>query len=377
MSSIGGAFGWKSEYGELKMLKSGEIKKYKNVVLIVVDGLGYEYLIKKGRGSFLKENLRGEMTSVFLPTTASALTSILTGVAPQQHAFTGWYMNFKEIGVVCNAILFSPRAGGESFSKYKIKFDKILEEESFFSKLKNVKIYSINPVNIRKSDFNLLISKNSKKEYYKKDFFRKIKKVIGIKGRKYVYAYWPFFDEIGHKKGIENKKTLRHFEKFDEDFFKFVNSIKDRDTLFIVTADHGFIDTPLNKIVWIDKHPKIKECLSLPLCGEGRTAYCYVHPSKVKQFEKHVKKEFGKYCWLYKSEELIKKDIFGLFKPNPKLSDRVGDYVLLCKDNYFIKDKLEVKEEEKKIHIGHHGGISRNEMLVPLVVVGHDFYRNL
>src|SRR3989344_4941128 len=88
MSSIGRAFGWKSEYGELKNLTSKEIKKYKNVVLIIVDGLGYEYLMKQER-SFLKENLRGKMTSVFLPTTTSALTSILTGVAPQQHAFTG------------------------------------------------------------------------------------------------------------------------------------------------------------------------------------------------------------------------------------------------------------------------------------------------
>lgn len=113
----------------------------------------------------------------------------------------------------------------------------------------------------------------------------------------------------------------------------------------------------------------MEECLSLPLCGEGRSVYCYIHPSKVNQFERYVKNSLGRYCWIYKSEYLIKKNFFGLFKPNPKLFDRVGDYILICKDNYIIKDKVSVGEEKKKPHIGHHGGASKEEMLVPLVVV--------
>ena len=52
MSSISNSFGKKHDYSQLKTLNSEELKKFKNIVLIVVDGLGYNYL-KKQENSFL------------------------------------------------------------------------------------------------------------------------------------------------------------------------------------------------------------------------------------------------------------------------------------------------------------------------------------
>jgi len=68
---------------------------------------------------------------------------------------------------------------------------------------------------------------------------------------------------------------------------------------------------------------------------------------------------------MFKSEELIKKHFYGLGVPNPKLADRIGDYVLIMKENYMLKDDIEKK---KKFHKADHGGVSREEMLVPLIV---------
>jgi predicted AlkP superfamily pyrophosphatase or phosphodiesterase len=96
MSSIAKACGGKTNYVQLKSLSSEEIKN-KNIILLVIDGLGYEYL-KKSNANFLKENLKDKMTSVFLPTTACATTTFQTGVAPQQHALTGWFMFLKKRG---------------------------------------------------------------------------------------------------------------------------------------------------------------------------------------------------------------------------------------------------------------------------------------
>ncbi|PIU09096.1 MAG: hypothetical protein COT31_00635 [Candidatus Moranbacteria bacterium CG08_land_8_20_14_0_20_34_16] len=45
MSSIRKAFGGKSPYQPLKDFNNGEISN-KNIVLLIVDGLGYEYLKK-------------------------------------------------------------------------------------------------------------------------------------------------------------------------------------------------------------------------------------------------------------------------------------------------------------------------------------------
>ena len=56
-----------------------------------------------------------------------------------------------------------------------------------------------------------------------------------------------------------------------------------------------------------------------------------------------------------------------MYKPNPKLKDRIGDYVLIMKEGHIIKDSLMGRKES--YHIGNHGGVSKEEMFVPLIVV--------
>jgi hypothetical protein len=36
------------------------------------------------------------------------------------------------------------------------------------------------------------------------------------------------------------------------------------------------------------------------------------------------------------------------------------------KENYLLKDKI---EKRKEFHVGNHGGVSKEEMLVPLIVI--------
>lgn len=371
MSSIAKSFGAKNMYPTLRILPPERLKHARNIILIVIDGLGFEFLKKEGKGSFLSRHLAGSMTSVFLPTTAAALTTLLTGVAPQQHAFTGWDMNLKEIGIVCTVLPFIPKFGGQLLSAQGIKMDGILEQESFFCGIK-ANNFTINPKALAYSEFSKLTSRNSKILDYNSldEFFAKIKKAVKSgSGKKYVYAYWPYFDSISHKHGAWHKKAKLHLKKMDNKLKRFVKIIAGTKTLLIITADHGLTSTPPERIIWIEDHPKLKECLSLPLCGEGRTAFCYVHPAKARQFEDYVRKNLKKYCHIFRSQELISKNFFGLFAPNLKLSDRIGDYVLVCKENYIIKDKLCNASKNARQSIGHHGGISREEMIVPLILV--------
>jgi len=90
--------------------------------------------------------------------------------------------------------------------------------------------------------------------------------------------------------------------------------------------------------------------------------------SSLKQFETYVNKKLKHLCWLYKSEDLIKKNFFGLFKPHPKLKDRIGDYTLIMKENYVFKDQL-IHQNKKHFVKGNHSGVSKEEMYVPLIIV--------
>lgn len=366
MSSIAGGFGKRFQYKELKQLPSKELKKSKNVVLIVLDGLGYNYLMSKNPQ--LKTNLRGKITSVFPPTTASAITTFMTGTAPQQHAFTGWFMLLKELGVVAKILHFSPRAGGADFTNYKIKVEEILDVKCFSEKIK-VSSYVVQHQQIAGSSFSKANSKKSKRLSYTtfNGFLKQINKIIKSHNRrKYVYAYWPKLDSIGHEHGINSKKAEKHFREIDKKLIAFVEKIKNTNTTLIVTADHGFVDTPKERIIKLEDHPKLKECLTLPLCGDARVAYCYVYPSKTKQFETYVKTKLPKFCMLYKNHKLIENNYYGLFEPNPKLIERIGDYVIIMKENYVFMDNI--LRQKRDSHVGNHGGISEDEMFVPLII---------
>lgn len=377
MSSISRSFGIKNPYPTLKLLPPRKLQGAKNIVLIVLDGLGYEYLKKKGKDSALAKHLKGKMTSVFPPTTASAITTFATGLAPQQHAFTGWFMLLKELGAVSTILRFAPRGGGLPFINRSIKVKEILNVKGLPERIK-CSSYVVIHQKIQNSAFTKAISRKAKRLGYSnmKGFFRQIRKAISSHHqRKYIYAYWPGFDTFSHDYGINSRKTEKHFRQIDQKFREFLKSIEGTNSIIIVTADHGLIDVEEKGIIWLEEHPQLKECLSLPLCGDARTVYCYVHPSKARQFENYVRTAFKGFCYLYKSEELIKKNYFGLFEANPKLQERIGDYTLILKEGYVLRDKLLNEKRDKMV--GFHAGLTKEEMLVPLIVVClHTSYKN-
>lgn len=144
-SSILKAFDAKFLYEPLKELDS--LKDSRNVALLVIDGLGYEYIKKNGKNSIFEKRLARSLTSVFPSTTASAITTFATGVAPQQHGITGWFMYLKELGVVSTILPFMPRYKGDSFPGIGIERKDIFSEKTIIEKIKNIS-YTIYPEKI-------------------------------------------------------------------------------------------------------------------------------------------------------------------------------------------------------------------------------------
>ena len=367
VSSIMRACGARSVYPTLRRLPPEELAGYRNIVLFVIDGLGYDYVLKH-KDSVMAEHLKARMTAVFPPTTAASITSFMTGLAPQNHGVTGWFVQLKELGMVTAVLPFKPQFGGMSLDNVDPVALKIFDQKSLFDKLK-VKSYAIHDENILYSGYSSSHLGRAKKVPYKNlnGFFKQLKKVVRIKGRKLVYAYWPQFDHLCHHHRKASGIVLRHFRELDKGVASFLKSMKGTNTVLIITADHGLIDTARSRMIKVGDHPVLESALSLPLCGEPRTAYCYVHPSKSKLFLSYVKHKLNHVCDVYRSEDLIKRGLFGLFKPHKHFFDRIGDYVIIMKKNYTIRQKPLGKPIV--YHTGVHGGISPEEMFVPLIVI--------
>lgn len=366
MSSIMLATGGKPLYEPLQLLDPEELAASKNIVLMVLDGLGYEQVIEYGDSTF-KKFLRGKMTAVFPPTTAASVTTFLTGVAPQQHAFTGWYIYFKELGIVTVPLMFVTKKGKVPLWLTGLKMRDLFKQKTVFEKIKS-ESYVIMPAELANSEYTRATTIGAKVLPYAgiNGLFRQTTKAVRSKGKKLVYAYWPGFDASCHEFGCRSKKTTRHFKELNKRLKKFLTSLKGTNTTVIITADHGLIDTAKSRRVFLNKHPKLMETLVMPLSGDSRAAYCYVRPDKTKQFEKYVRTKLKKYFWLFKSKDLVKRGLFGTFGPNQRLFERIGDYTLIAKSNYTIKDS---PPGEDHFLIGTHSGLTERELFVPLIVV--------
>ena len=76
-------------------------KNYKNVVLLVLDGMGTNVIERNlPPDSFLRQHIKAEISSVFPTTTTAATISILSGKTPAEHGWIGWSCYFKELFVL-------------------------------------------------------------------------------------------------------------------------------------------------------------------------------------------------------------------------------------------------------------------------------------
>lgn len=363
MSSIGKVVGWKSKYSSIKELDE-KIKDAEKILLIAVDGMGYKYLMSRKK-SFLKDNLMKRITTVFPSTTAAAITVFLTGLPPQQTAMTGWFMKLKEYDCVAIPFTFESRIGNIPLEKKGISIKQVFNFKSFYDQLKyQSKI--ISPKKIIDSKFNEVANGSAEVFAYTGEwsFARKIKKALKKEDKKIIYAYWSKLDTSMHKTGVKSKKSEKTFRKIDKTIRKICR--KNKNVKVIVTADHGLLDTPFSKRINLNDYKKIINLLSDPVAGDPRQVHFYIKKGKKKEFEKYAKKYFNEKAYIMKRNEIIKKGFFGKYKANPKLKERVGDYVLIMKKNYILHDSL---KDENFGFVGVHGGMTEEEMYVPLIFI--------
>lgn len=366
MSSITTALGGSSPYAPLTALPPEALADARHLVLLVVDGLGHDYLIN--HDSVLRQHLHSPLTSVFPSTTASAIPTFLTGLAPQQHGLTGWHMYFREIGAIAAPLPFRLRTGRRSLHHAGVTPTTLFGVTPLYDRLP-LPCHVVSPQHIIHSDFNAALSGKATRHGYASldEMFALITGLLRSDApRSYIHAYWPQHDSLAHEYGIQSPQVAQAFAALDAGFAQLVNVARASGSRIIVTADHGFIDTSAEETIDLDDHPNLRETLLLPLCGEPRIAYAYVRAGREAQFEQYMREQLADRVHWFKSETILQQGWLGPGDAHPALHDRIGDYVLIPRGHAILRDWL--KGEERHTHIGVHGGLSAAEMTVPLVV---------
>lgn len=369
MSTIATACGGSSRYAPLRGLDPARLAAKRNLALLLVDGLGYNWLTRNWPDSLFCRHLQQRITSVFPSTTATAITTVMTGLAPQQHALTGWHMYFRELDTVAAVLPFRTRATNESLTRIGADPAVLFDHAPIYDGLQ-VETHLVAPQSIINTEFNLAHSGRAARHGYIKlpELFENIARVLSANSnRKFIYAYFSELDTLAHRFGIASLQVAAEFTRLDAAFRGFLAQIAGSDTHLVVIADHGFIDSPSECLIELDRHPELAAMLAQPLCGERRVAYCYVRPGRHPDFERYVATRLGDHATLHRSADLIAQNWFGPGAPHPRLAERIGDYTLVMKGHCTLKDWL--PNEKRHAHIGVHGGISDDEMYVPLITL--------
>jgi len=365
MSSISNSFWKEHDYNQLTSLTDSDLTDFDNIVLIVVDGLWYNYL-KTQENSFLCKNIHSKLSTTFLSTTACANTVFQVWYPPQQHGLTGWTMNLKETWWITRMLPFTLRSWGDTLSKYNFNINEIIDIDSYH-KWFEWKSFTIVSEEKSKRDFIKYVAKETEIIWTKtyQDTFDILTKLVNKKSntRRFIHVYMDEFDSIQHNQVVGANKTNSLFNDIDSCIEKVSQSIQGTNTKIIIVSDHGLLNISKTSEIWVEDIPGLEECLTVPIVGEPRVRDCFIRPRKVKDFEKIIKTQMSEYCWCFKWEQLIKDNFYGLGVANKKLYDRVWDYVLIMKEDYVLKDYNDHSEK------GSHGAFSDEEMYVPLITI--------
>ena len=369
MASIMAARGGSSAYPSLRLLPPEEIGGVTNLILLVIDGLGADYLARHSPMGPLTRHLCGTITSVFPSTTAAAIPCFLTGDAPQQHGLTGWFTWLRELGCVLTVLPGRPRYGGASYRQAGVDPAKLYGLVPVFQRIQTPSLI-VAPSYIAGSDFNLALSGGARILPFEtlSSMFRTTATALRQDTKpKYLYLYWPGLDTLGHRHGIEGPATVRHLQEIEQALTDFLVQAAGTDTLILITADHGQVDTTLTDRIDLADHPTLTRAMTLPPCGEPRAAFCYLRPGHSDTFTDYCRTHLADHLDVVRSEELLARGLFGVGEPNPRLAERIGDLTLLMRGNSVIHERL--PSETPHVQIGAHGGLSRAEMLVPLCLL--------
>ena len=373
MRSLGDACGAPpSPYAPLRDAKVSPGGTAYNIVLLVIDGLGYNYLQRHGKGGHLHARLQARLSSVFPSTTASAVTTYLSGLAPQQHALTGWHMYFAELDAIAAVLPLRPRGAGEFDAPPGALPLRLFGHRPFVDRLPRRSVF-VSPQAIAHSEFSLYHSGRAAVRAYRTlpELFGQIAAALRESGEpSYIYAYYAELDSLAHAHGVGSARVAAQFALLDEAFGAFLAAIAGSDTLVVACADHGFIDSPPERQIDLALHPDLAAMLARPLCGEHRVAYCYVRPGETARFEDYVSEHFGHCLDAFPRRALLEQGWFGPGPADPRLASRVGDYALVMREDWTLLDWVEGEKRHRQV--GVHAGVSADEMLVPLIAVQCD-----
>ena len=359
--------------------------QYDAVVLFLIDGLGWRFIERFQDAPFLQRLARmgtlEKLTSQFPSTTAAHVTTIHTGLPVGESGVFEWFYYEPLVDRLITPLLFS-FAGDRDRDTLKSLVDakKLYPTKTVYNALRNLGVES-HAFGIRDytpSTYSKVVMNGAKLNSFKTLSEALIN--LGILLEKqvkptYVHFYFDKIDGLCHEYGPDAPQTEAEIETFlliMEHYFTRIFTGKKR-ILFLMTADHGSSEVDPKTTVFLNTNPRfagVERFLksnrageALVPAGSARDMFLYVKDDLLDEAQEFLASRLGDKAEVVKVSELMQAGYFGPTL-SPAFRARVGNLVILSKRYesvwWYVKDKFDQN------YYGHHGGLTPQEMEIPL-----------
>jgi hypothetical protein len=331
-----------------------------SAVVFVLDGLGAHNLAARaGHARFLSQvgTKRDVARTVFPSTTASALTSLLTGTLPGEHGIVGYRARVPGTDDVLNQLR------GWDTDGLPLEWQRAMPLTTSLAR----PFFVVTKSEYRGTGFTAATQAGS--EFVGvDDLTERVLTAAQLAAQhpgSLVYVYAPELDGVGHRRGWESDEWTVMLEKVDAAARAFASALTPR-TGAVVTADHGMVDIPRHRQILLREGDALLDGVRL-IGGEPRMLHLYAEPGRADDVLSAWLAAEAARSWVLSRDELIASGVMG--PVSPEVLERIGDVVIAARSGVvYYDDRLADKAPQRMI--GQHGSFTPEERVVPLLRLG-------
>lgn len=348
----------------------------RRVCLLLVDGLGWQLLREHRRDAPFLHSLtrgRGPITAGFPATTAASVGTIGTGVPAGQHGIVGYTFAIPD-GALINALSWHSHGTGDRVDLREVFVPEQIQPRRTaleHAATAGVRVSLVSPPAHRGSGLNRSVLRGAEfcEVHALGDLAATaLQEMSGpVAEPALCYAYHGDLDQLGHLYGAGSLPWRLQLAQIDRLAAAIAEGLP-RGAQLVIIADHGMVTVPEDARLDFDLEPALQAGVH-QLGGDPRARYVYTEPGATADVLATWRELIGARAWIRTREEAIAAGWFG-----PVVDDhvrgRIGDLVVAARTPFAVV-RSRVSPRVSSL-IGHHGSLTPEEQLIPLLVYRPD-----
>jgi len=348
------------------------------VVAVVVDGYGLDSWRRDRESVPFIDPLTEcgtvtPLTSCYPSETAAAMTTFETADLPCEHGRVGWNVYEPETDRTFLAFSGEVKSGGEEGTVADESADGV---DYHYEELDaaGIDCHKVEP-------FDVAVPGVAEHVYDGLDGLGE--RLAGVvedsDAPAYVHAYLDHVDTVSHHEGTDSDAFRETLARVCSELSAFVEGLDDDvagETLLLVTADHGHVNTDPERNVDLSERAGLMAALRrhadgtpIEMSGSPRNVHLHLRDDGVSAVREALS---DLDVVTFTRDEALDRGLFGDREPTDRFLRRCGDLVVTHRDlGAWFGDT----EPDELDLVGMHGGLHPAEMLVPFAAVRADRLR--